>query len=75
MTGDAGATSATEPGGASLRHAERADLDTAEQLLRVLELPTDGVADWIERFWVAEHAGTVVGVAGIERYGAAGLLR
>ena len=39
------------------------------------ELPIDGVADWLDRFWVAEHQGHVVGVAGMERYGDSGLLR
>jgi amino-acid N-acetyltransferase len=33
------------------------------------------VVDWLERFWVAEHDGRVVGVAGMELYGDGGLLR
>jgi amino-acid N-acetyltransferase len=44
-------------------------------LLRGLELPTDGVSEWLDRFWVAEHRSQVVGVAGMERYGDSGLLR
>ena len=59
----------------TLRRAGPADLEAVETLLRDVKLPTDGVGDWVERFWVGEHAGTVVGVAGMERYGQAGLLR
>jgi amino-acid N-acetyltransferase len=33
------------------------------------------VRDWLDHFWVGEHEGTVVGAAGMERYGDAGLLR
>jgi amino-acid N-acetyltransferase len=59
----------------SLRRAEPADHEAVAALLRDLELPTEGVADWLDRFWVAEHERTVVGVAGMERYGDSGLLR
>ena len=59
----------------TLRRAGPTDLTAVETLLRQLELPTEGVVDWVEWFWVGEHAGTIVGVAGIERYGEAGLLR
>jgi len=59
----------------TLRRAGQADGEAVAALLRDLKLPTDGVADWLEQFWVGEHAGTVVGVAGMERYGDAGLLR
>jgi amino-acid N-acetyltransferase len=59
----------------SLRRAVRADQEAVAALLRDLELPTDGVADWLERFWVAEDQGRVVGVAGMERYRDTGLLR
>ena len=58
-----------------LRRAGKADRDSVADLLRALELPIDGVAEWLERFWVAEHQGRVVGVAGMERYGDGGLLR
>jgi amino-acid N-acetyltransferase len=33
------------------------------------------VAEWLDRFWVAEHHGRVVGVAGMEPYGRSALLR
>lgn len=59
----------------SLRHAGSGDHQEVAALLRSLELPTDGVADWLDRFWVAEHEGRVIGVAGMERYGNGGLLR
>ena len=46
-----------------------------EHLLRTLDLPTAGVSEWSERFWIADHAGKPVGVVGIEQYGDAALLR
>ena len=61
--------------GTTIRRATRSDQLAVEQLLSGLRLPTAGVADWIDRFWVADHAGITVGVAGIERYGNAALLR
>ena len=39
----------------SLRRAGRADDEAVATLLRELELPTEGVAEWLDRFWVAEH--------------------
>ena len=59
----------------SLRRALHADHESVATLLRDSELPIDGVAEWLDRFWVAEHRGRVVGVAGMERYGDSGLLR
>ncbi len=59
----------------SLRRTVQADHEAVEALLRDSELPLDGVADWMDQFWVAEHQGQVVGVAGMERYGDSGLLR
>jgi amino-acid N-acetyltransferase len=44
-------------------------------MLRDLALPTEGVPEWLEQFWVAESRGQVVAVAGMERYGDYGLLR
>jgi amino-acid N-acetyltransferase len=59
----------------TLRRARHEDHEAVATLLRQLELPTDGMAEWLEHFWVAEHQGQVVGVAGMERYGDSGLLR
>jgi amino-acid N-acetyltransferase len=59
----------------SLRRAAHADHEAVITLLRDSELPIDGVAEWLDQFWVAEHQGQVVGVAGMERYGDSGLLR
>src|SRR5690349_4730308 len=59
----------------TLRHAENADREGVATLLQDHGLPIEGVADWLSRFWVAEHQGHVVGVAGMERYGDSGLLR
>src|SRR5262245_37108665 len=59
----------------SLRRAGRADEAAVATLLRELALPTEGVADWLDRFWVAEHKHRVAGVAGVGRYGERGLLR
>lgn len=58
-----------------LRRAEHADHEAVTTLLRSLELPTDGVADWLDRYRVADYQRQVVGVAGMEQYGDAGLLR
>ena len=33
------------------------------------------MAEWIERFWIAEHEGKPVGVVGLEQYGGDALLR
>jgi N-acetylglutamate synthase-like GNAT family acetyltransferase len=59
----------------SLRRAVQADDEAIAMLLRDLELPTEGVSEWLNQFWVAEHQSRVVGAAGMERYGASGLLR
>jgi N-acetylglutamate synthase-like GNAT family acetyltransferase len=59
----------------SLRRAVHADHEAVTTLLRDSQLPTDGLAEWLDQFWVAEHQGRVVGMAGMERYGDSGLLR
>jgi amino-acid N-acetyltransferase len=58
-----------------LRRAGPTDHQAVAVLLSALGLPTDGVSDWLDRFWVAEHEGRVAGLAGMERYGDCGLLR
>ena len=59
----------------ALRRAAASDRAALERLLAEQSLPREGVADWLDHFWLAEHKGTVVGAAGIELYGAAALLR
>jgi amino-acid N-acetyltransferase len=59
----------------SLRRAEPGDHQAVSSLLRESQLPTEGVEEWLHRFWVADHQGQLVGVAGLERYGDSGLLR
>ena len=39
----------------ALRRAGRADHEAVASLLQGLALPTEGVAEWLEQFWVAEH--------------------
>ncbi|HEX2220754.1 MAG TPA: arsenic resistance N-acetyltransferase ArsN2 [Gemmatimonadales bacterium] len=59
----------------ALRRATEADAPAVERLLAAQALPRDGVTEWLEHFWLAEHDGAVVGVAGVELYGDAALLR
>lgn len=59
----------------TLRRATPDDQEAVAELLRTLRLPIEGVSDWLEHFWVGEHRGAVIGAAGMERYGDAGLLR
>jgi amino-acid N-acetyltransferase len=58
-----------------LRPAEEAGLSSVETLLEANGLPTRDVRSMPECFSVAEANGERVGVGGIERYGADGLLR
>ena len=59
----------------TLRRATDADVESVVRLLAEQALTRAGVPDWIGRFWVAEDSGSIVGVAGLEVYGAAALLR
>jgi amino-acid N-acetyltransferase len=59
----------------ALRRAAPADREAVAALLGGLNLPMDGVSEWFDQFWVGDHSGTVVAVAGMERYGNSGLLR
>jgi amino-acid N-acetyltransferase len=53
-----------------------ADLDELLALLAAVNLPPDGVADFLAGFLVARDAGgRLVGCVGLERYGNVGLLR
>jgi len=60
---------------AAIRHAAPEDLAAIERLLVANHLPTDGVADALNGFFVAEHGGELVGVAGVEECEEFGLLR
>jgi amino-acid N-acetyltransferase len=60
---------------AILRDARPPDLPAVIGLLSGAGLPTAGVPVGLEGFIVAEDANGLVGVAGLERYGPAGLLR
>ncbi len=66
---------AVTQGNEVLRVARPEDLPVLEALLAAAGLPTEGVAEWLPGFVVAEHEGRIVGVAGLEVYGADGLLR
>lgn len=59
----------------TLRPAGPADLTWAFRLLERADLPTAGVAEHFGRFVVAEQEGRIVGVAGLEVHGDAGVLR
>lgn len=59
-----------------VRPAAAADLAAVTALLRECDLPAAGVGDQFEDgYVVAEQSGAIVGVAGLEVYGGAGLLR
>lgn len=59
-----------------LRAATSADADAGLGLLREANLPTEGVLDrFPEGYIAAESGGGVIAVAGLEIYGAFGLLR
>jgi amino-acid N-acetyltransferase len=58
-----------------LRELIPADTPAVHALLRECRLPTDGVPEDGALFRVADSAGKVVGVAGLELHGGHGLLR
>ncbi len=59
----------------AIRLALPKDRAAIERLLEGQELPTAGVAEWVDHFWIAEAEERVVGVAGVELYGDGALLR
>jgi amino-acid N-acetyltransferase len=61
-----------ETNGAALRRAMRDDERAVNELLSASALPLDGVHEALPCFVVAEDAGEIVGVAGIEECGVAG---
>jgi amino-acid N-acetyltransferase len=58
-----------------LRTATEGDLAAVKALLERVGLPTAGVVEGLARFVVAEAAGGLVGVAGMEVHGRDGVLR
>lgn len=59
-----------------LRPARQADLEAARRLLAACELGAEGLeTQFPEGYTVADSAGELAGVAGLEVYGGAGLLR
>ncbi len=63
-------------GAVEIRRAERADLDLVLRILQAAELPVAGVEEHFDEFIVAcASDGTIVGVAGAERYPSSALLR
>jgi len=64
-----------EPFAATVRAAHRDDLPSMRTLLRDNGLPVDGVDAHADGFLVAEHAGALIGMVGLEHYGDAALLR
>lgn len=65
----------TSTASAAIRAATSTDLAAIERLLVANGLPTDGVGDALGSFLVAEHAGALVGVVGVEKAADYGLLR
>lgn len=62
--------------GIEIRAARYADRDAVAALLRRVSLPPDGLDEQFpDAYAVAEEDGTIVGAAGVEAYGASGLLR
>jgi amino-acid N-acetyltransferase len=59
----------------TIRPATTDDLSDVERLLVANDLPTDGVAGALDGFLVADYAGKLVGVIGVEGCGEYGLLR
>lgn len=55
--------------------ARKTDLSEVLALLRDAELPSAGVEQHFDNFLVARDDGELVGCVGLERHGAAGLLR
>ena len=59
----------------TIERANRSDLPDVLALLRANSLPTDGVAEHVDTFFVARLDGKVLGTAGLEWYEDGALLR
>ncbi|HEY5638723.1 MAG TPA: GNAT family N-acetyltransferase [Dehalococcoidia bacterium] len=58
-----------------LRLAHLEDIPAITQLMAPESLPAVQIAEWLSSFWVLDEGGTIVGCAGIDRYGEAAVLR
>src|SRR5262245_34623608 len=59
-----------------ISRAESSDLDEILSLLNTVDLPPDGVAEYLDGFLVArDDTGQLVGCAGMEQHGRLGMLR
>ena len=58
-----------------IRNGRKTDLADVERLLAEASLPTAGVAENIEQFFIAENGGYLIGSIGMEDFGAGVLLR
>lgn len=58
-----------------IRRAAAGELKEIELLLHASGLPTEGVGDHIEHFFVARDGPSLLGTVGLEHYGQDGLLR
>jgi len=59
----------------TLRNAQPGDLPDVLNLLGRARLPSEGVAEALPHFVIAENEGQLIGVAGLEVYGESALLR
>jgi amino-acid N-acetyltransferase len=59
----------------TMRPATSADLPVVLELLEIAKLPTAGVKDHFQNFMLAMENNTLLGCAGLEIHGQAGLLR
>jgi amino-acid N-acetyltransferase len=60
----------------AIRPGQSADLGEVTALLKAAGLPTDDLASALDlHLWVLEAEGDIVGVIGVERFGASALLR
>ena len=58
-----------------MRQAAMSDLEGVLALLQSVSLPSEGVREYFDTFFVAEDGGLIVGCAGYEQYGDLALLR
>lgn len=62
------------PADVRIHQARVEDLEEICNLLKAGELPTMNVETYVDSFLILDHAETIIGCVGLERYGAHGLL-